>query len=201
MKKQVLWLFILLALFVLICFSLDRGFLWQIDNFVHSSFNFDKEPFLISLSESFDIIFGTTEMLISALILAIILFYFFYKKEAAIFSFSMMVGAGITFFFKELFARARPLDILVFENDFSFPSGHSLIGVIFFSFFIYITSKNIKSKNMRIGLYILFGIMILLTGLSRLYLNAHWFSDVLGGFLLGEIIFLGTLVVSRVGLK
>ena len=196
-KRMLYWLLILSALFVVICVSLNNSFLLNIDVLVHNFFNFDKEAIIVSFCKFLDVIFGTTEMLITSLILAVIFFFYLYRKEAALFSFALIVGSGAVYLGKEIFARARPQDILINETDFSFPSGHATISAIFFSFFIYLTAKNVKQKWKRYSLYSLFTLLTLLVGFSRIYLNAHWFSDVVGGFLLGGAVFLTSILLSR----
>jgi len=95
-------------------------------------------------------------------------------------------SAGITtFILKILIARPRPIDGLILENDFSFPSGHATIAISFYGFLTYIAVQNADTKfEKNIGL--LFGIsIIILIGLSRLYLGVHYTSDVIAGYCVG----------------
>ena len=81
--------------------------------------------------------------------------------------------------------RERPELAFYAENTFSFPSGHSTIAMSFFGFIIYILLR--RKRKLKYKINILFsGItLILLIGLSRLYLGVHFLSDVWGGYLLG----------------
>lgn len=63
-------------------------------------------------------------------------------------------------------------------EDFSYPSGH-VARAVFFAF----TALFLIKKKLLIG--IVLGIYIGLVGLSKVYLGHHWFSDIVGGLLLG----------------
>ena len=87
---------------------------------------------------------------------------------------------------KAIVERDRPLDMLS-APGYSYPSGHSMVGLAYFSFLSYLVIKYIPNKIVKIILPIVFTITILLVGFSRIYLGVHYLSDVLAGFLLGDI--------------
>ena len=87
---------------------------------------------------------------------------------------------------KIIIKRERP-NFLVLSNEtsYSFPSGHSMISILFFGSIIYLVNKyNIKYKK---TITILLSIFIILVGLSRLYLGVHFLTDVIGGYLCGVV--------------
>ncbi|MDD3861603.1 MAG: bifunctional DedA family/phosphatase PAP2 family protein [Candidatus Gracilibacteria bacterium] len=107
------------------------------------------------------------------------------KYNAILLLFSMIGGAIANAFIKELTERARPLNSLITAEGFSFPSGHSMMSIIFFSLLIYSFKDDIKKPLLK-NLFIFGNISIfLLIGMSRIYLNVHWVSDVIAGFALG----------------
>jgi len=122
---------------------------------------------------------------------ALIFFIFKYKKEALFVVLTMLSGL-ISTVIKVAVNRPRPTEDLIRvvakNQQQSFPSGHVLFYVIFFGFLIILMlrleaiPKAIKVIVSAICLLLIFAVPV-----SRVYLGAHWFTDVLGGFLLGII--------------
>jgi len=71
-------------------------------------------------------------------------------------------------------------------SHYSFPSAHSTMAMLLYGFLSIIISREIRADK-RIHVYAFFGIIISLIAISRLYLGAHWLSDVIGGLALGLI--------------
>lgn len=96
---------------------------------------------------------------------------------------------------KFVIARPRPPIGLIPETDFSFPSGHATLAAIFFLLLIYCFKDEIKSLIWR-RLFVALNIFLfLMVGFSRVYLEVHWVSDVLAGFVLG-IFWLSLLILA-----
>ena len=98
---------------------------------------------------------------------------------------------------KHIFVRSRPDSInwLVNESGYSFPSGHSMVSMAYYGYLIYLLylSKN-KYKWLLITML---SIIILLIGISRIYLGVHYLSDVLAGFLMAIIYLTIFITVSE----
>ena len=89
---------------------------------------------------------------------------------------------------KLIIARPRPQVLkLVLENGYSFPSGHSMISAAFYGLIIYFIWKNVKNTKLKYISCILLALLILLIGVSRIYLGVHYATDVIGGFIIGFI--------------
>ena len=82
---------------------------------------------------------------------------------------------------KNVVCRERPC---VYPG-YSFPSGHTLTHACFYGIIIYLVLKYVRSNFWRVFLSVFFGFMILMVGLSRLWLGVHFLTDVLAGLALG----------------
>jgi undecaprenyl-diphosphatase len=72
-------------------------------------------------------------------------------------------------------------------SSYSFPSGHVMFYLGFFGFIWFLAFTLLKPSLKRSLLLVFFGILIVLIGVSRVYLGEHWPSDVLGSYLLGSL--------------
>lgn len=113
------------------------------------------------------------------------------KKKKNVFIMVLSLGGGylIEKIIKLFFERQRPALQIVQDLENSFPSGHATFSIILFSLLIYFYKDEIKNKIRRNWFISLNIILILFVGFSRLYVNIHWFSDIIGGFFLGFFVF------------
>lgn len=89
---------------------------------------------------------------------------------------------------KPLYGRARPPHPDVATTGFSFPSGHAVAGA---ATAIALVIVLVPAGPKRRYLEVLAGYFALIMGLSRVYLGAHWLSDVVTGVALGAGIAIG----------
>jgi membrane-associated phospholipid phosphatase len=95
----------------------------------------------------------------------------------------MMLNIGL----KYVFRRGRPsfTNPLVNIATYSFPSGHTAGATVFYSVLAAYLMSRTASVAMRCLIAVLATAMALLVGLSRIYLGAHYLSDVVGAILEG----------------
>ena len=138
---------------------------------------------------------ATTEMgsvwFVTAFSIAVVgLLWFKERDKWGILFFLIAVGGGglLTLLLKNLYERQRPsINPEIDAIGFSFPSGHSMGSVIFYGFVMYLVLRSRKSELFK-GLAIsMMGVLVVLIGISRIYLGAHFPSDVLAGFIAGAI--------------
>lgn len=99
-------------------------------------------------------------------------------------------GAGLTLSLKLFFQRLRPEEAipLIPAAGYSYPSGHALGSVLFFGGLAYLFSIGIlpaRSPVSRRAAAFLCLVMVILSGISRVYLGVHYLTDVLGGWTAG----------------
>jgi len=90
--------------------------------------------------------------------------------------------------------RTRPTDLYhVGWDTFSFPSGHSTTNAVLYGFLAVIIGRQLP-KQLRLPLASSACLLVVLIAFSRLYLGAHWLSDVVGGLTFGSL-WVGSLAV------
>ena len=108
-----------------------------------------------------------------------------------------LLNAGL----KELIDRPRPSPDLVMVSErpssSAFPSGHAdgtivLYGLLFYFITLFVPQRTLRLLGQAACLWV-----ILFTGMERVYVGAHWPSDVLGGFYLGGLILAAFIAIHR----
>jgi len=105
-----------------------------------------------------------------------------------------LLGFGGAEIIKQIVHSPRPTGLLVTPREYSFPSGHTALSVVIGGFFAVLLSRELQKENRWIP-YTIMAIVVLCVGSSRLYLGAHWLTDVVGG------LFFGIAVVMFVALS
>ena len=132
--------------------------------------------------------YAPQSFIISAIIVISLFIFGYYWEGTASFVIAVIIPI-LNLIAKILIHRARPSsDLVIIVNQisgYSFPSGHVMFYSGFFGFICFLIYTLLKPSWIRTSLLVVFGIHILLVGISRIYLGNHWASDVLGAYLLG----------------
>ena len=89
--------------------------------------------------------------------------------------------------FKLVLQRPRPLpDIYDGLSTYAFPSGHAVMSTVAYGFLAVLIARQLSRPHRWVA-YAMAALLISVIAISRLYLGAHWLSDVIGGLSLGLI--------------
>lgn len=124
-----------------------------------------------------------------ALIGFIILYFVLHYRQQALLLVTVVAGSVIfNSLLKHYFKRERPeIHRILDANGFSFPSGHSMMAFALYAIIAFIAWRNVQTWISRIVLLLFTAFMILIIGISRVYLGVHYPSDIVGGFLVSAL--------------
>jgi undecaprenyl-diphosphatase len=112
-----------------------------------------------------------------------------YPRLAVIWLLAALLAGTVIQHSKEWFDRPRPGEALrdeaVQERNPSFPSGHAMGSMVGYCGLAYVGFLVLRWRWAKVTLAAACALMILLIGWTRIFLRAHWCSDVLGGWALG----------------
>ncbi|MFV9452864.1 phosphatase PAP2 family protein [Rhodococcus sp. NM-2] len=148
----------------------------------------DRTPWLIDVVTVVTHSGGTVAAWIVSTVLTTTLLLQGRRREAVLVAGAMLSGLAVMTTLKNLFERQRPPlpDRLVEISTFSFPSGHAMMTAILASVLVAVTLR-VVLVHVRIALVFLLVLYTLAVGLSRVYLAAHWMTDVLAGWAFGAL--------------
>lgn len=147
---------------------------------------------------------GSSEVIL-ALTLGIAAFFLYkrYWHHLVLFLTVSVGGVAVNLVLKFLFGRERPgeaKEIEVFDfslniPSYSFPSGHTMRSTILICFLMFLMYLYIRNSSVRVALYAISIVLMFAVGLSRVFLDAHFVSDVLGALTISVAWFCAVLYV------
>jgi undecaprenyl-diphosphatase len=146
-----------------------------------------SSPRLTLVAEAISALGSEAILLFGAVLLGVLLWQ--RRWGAALSLVIVTVGAQLlNNVLKDAFQRERPTPVAGFidAQQFSFPSGHAMVAAAFYLFVAYLLWRLVRGP-WRGVLVVSLLILVLLIGLSRLYLQVHYLSDVIAGFLAGAL--------------
>jgi len=118
--------------------------------------------------------------------------WLWWRKKDLLASVILFVGVAVTYALnkgvKFAIQRERPgWSGAIPADGFSYPSGGAMLSMLCFALVAYFCMRHTQSKWVKFILFVITATVILLTGLSRFVLGAHFLTDVIAGFSLGFI--------------
>ncbi|MDQ3130530.1 MAG: phosphatase PAP2 family protein [Acidobacteriota bacterium] len=162
-----------------------RRFDESVREFVHG-FAFPALTLLMQLAS----FLGSTLFLgILGVVTVIALYLRKHRRGATLFTITTIGATVLLVLLKLAFRRARPEPFFdtILPASYSFPSGHSLAAFCFYGALAEILSERTDKRWQQIIVWISAVVMILLIGISRIYLGVHHPSDVVAGYAVGLI--------------
>jgi undecaprenyl-diphosphatase len=141
-------------------------------------------PAVVSFFHAFTFLASTRMLFSEATVVALILAARRHWRLALVWMTSLCSGYLLVRILKAVVARPRPVfpDPFEWPTNASFPSGHTSGAALVFGLLAYLLAR--YWSNRRWISYACCSAFILAIGFSRLYLGAHWFSDVVGGIII-----------------
>jgi membrane-associated phospholipid phosphatase len=112
------------------------------------------------------------------------------EKQFAFIWIAIAAGGGlVNLTLKEVLDRDRPpahlRDRFVSQTNESYPSGHAMGSLIGYGMWAYVMQTRVRNVRVRGAVMCMLGLWIGMICFSRVFLRAHWLSDVIGGTLIG----------------
>ena len=114
---------------------------------------------------------------------SVIVSHKYYMKAFLFLIFTRLIFFFNDGFIKHIVCRERPCGDLY--SGYSFPSCHAAFSMCMYGILIYLVRKHVHTDWWRVLLITLFTIWIILIGISRMWLNVHFCTDIIAGYLVG----------------
>lgn len=181
-KKDIVFYSLILLFIIWLSLMLSNNLKWFDEPIYNTIISFRSSGldtfmrFITSLSNPVVIIFLCSLSLI---------FLFIKKRWPIALVSTSLISVAFNQGIKNIVKRPRPLRLrLIEESGYSFPSGHAMGSMAFYGFVILLISKSKINKYFKMVLILILSVLILLIGVSRVYLGVHYPSDIVGGFIL-----------------
>ncbi|MFS5548345.1 phosphatase PAP2 family protein [Streptococcus agalactiae] len=191
-KKSFFQCVILLVSFLVLTLAVksQSDMISYLDNITSAFFQSIRNPDLTNLMT---IISTVVSPLTTSLIALVILGYqYFLNQRIAVWLFMLFFGTNaLALLLKDIIARHRPMNQLVFDSGYSFPSGHTLSTFLLMILVLVVARQRLRRVLSQV-VFVIFALVILASVIfSRLYLENHFLTDILGSLLLGASSYYG----------
>ena len=200
-NKKWIILFICIIILLIIIENVFSNEILDFDNYIYKKISLIRTQ---NITNIFIIITNIASASVLIIITLITLIFFKDKKIGTAITINLLIIVSLNIALKNIIQRPRPIGFrLIEESGYSFPSGHSMVSMAFYGLIIYFIYNSIKNKKLKIILISLLAVLILLIGISRIYLGVHYTSDVLAGFIISVayLIIYETTIIKLLRIK
>lgn len=170
----------------------------HLDEWVRAAVNGRSTPAMTAAMRGFTYL-GSTPFILSVSVVVAAAFYLLKWHRAAALLLVTMAGAFVlNVTLKLLFQRARPDPFfgVAVPDSFSFPSGHTLYSSCLFGTLAVIISGRVRGAA-RVAAWSAAVALVVLVGLSRIYLGVHYPTDVVASYLAASVWILAVAIGDR----
>ncbi len=182
LKENIKYFMIILFLIIVFLLIINSSLYPSIVNFDSKVIQFFKTINVKSFTNVMRVFTNIGDWYIPILIIVCSFVFFKNKNYFYILGGSYLFAGIVSFVAKWIILRPRPVEALIkIPTSYSFPSGHTLTSIVFYTFLCYVATYNRKTRKILLPIVIL---LILAISVSRIYLGVHYFSDVVGAIIL-----------------
>lgn len=187
---------ILVVAIIMIMVFIKNGNIVGFDDSIYKIVTTKTNNFLDEMFKVFTF-FGSTVFIVGVCL--IILMFMKNKKKAGIIAGAVIISTIINNIIKFAFQRERPVvRRLVEENTSSFPSGHTMAAVTLYGILIFFVMKSNFKKVTKIILSVILGLLPVCVAVSRIYVGAHFASDVIGAAMVSSaLLLIETVIIEK----
>lgn len=192
-KTKILFVISLLIFAVLLTIMATNSALIQpTDNAIRVLVNAHRSSVANTFWMNFTQIFNSKETIMWIVITIILSWIMTSRPFVVQVTITLLSGIFLNHFFKSIIKRPRPLaNILMHYSGYSFPSGHSCAAALVLGCLVLLTWHVSQRKWLNYLITIFFVCLAVTVGFSRVYVGAHYPSDVIGGLCLGTTLVTG----------
>ncbi len=195
-KSKIIAISVLAVIFVTVMVLALTGVFESFEPALHTILNPKGE--IGEFMHSFTI-FGDT--ILDVFIIAVLVFLPMTTKQVGIpVAATAITSTVLNKVIKAIVARPRPENMLLEVGSFSFPSGHAMNNAAIYIALMMCLLPLCKNKTQKGIVITIFTIIPLIIGVSRVYFNVHFASDVVCGWCLGAIVALIMTELVKPGL-
>lgn len=171
-----------------------------VDDQLRSTIHDHSSPGLTRIMIAASVYGGPSWLVPLGLVLALAFFLRGWHRGSLLVIATLAGATLLNVLLKQSFARTRPAPFFEYPLpvSHSFPSGHAFFAASFFGGLAVLVSGRVRSKVLRLTVWVVALGLILLIGMSRVYLGVHYPSDVIAGYAIAVVWVAGVALGDRV---